>query len=216
MSNIDNLVRTVNEYIKDIYNIFGAKSKEYSRAFQQVQRTIPKAVLESSKTRGYTWQGDTPQQPLQLSRSKAFEPAYVDTIEKLRGLQRRAGTAKQQREIYRQVFGIRGIEYTKENIKSEAEKEKVMSDNIMDLYDDLMSSEYLTEDEKEIIHNLLVKDYFQNDELEKAYTEFKKYESIIEERKRKYNDELKKEKREPATVTEIGKGVENLDDLMGN
>ena len=46
MSSLDNILRTMNEYIADIFNMYGGQSQEYTTALRQVRENISDEVLQ--------------------------------------------------------------------------------------------------------------------------------------------------------------------------
>ena len=57
---LDNILRTMNEYIKDIFDTFGGQSDEYMRAMRQVKENLPDEVLTKTVRTGLHYAGDTP------------------------------------------------------------------------------------------------------------------------------------------------------------
>ena len=48
MSSLDNILRTMNEYIADIFNMYGGQSQEYTTALRQVRENISDEVLQQA------------------------------------------------------------------------------------------------------------------------------------------------------------------------
>lgn len=151
---LDNLLRTMNEYIKDMFDTFGGKSDEYMRALSQVRTSLPESVLNQTVRQGLNYAYDAPTQPLQFSRGKAsqeilsnFETELID----LRAEQRKTGTAAVQAQPYYAEQEINNIEPSKEAVKRAAEERHYFDENVNDWYEEIDNAEVLTEIEKENI-----------------------------------------------------------------
>lgn len=152
--NLDNILRTMNEYINDIFNTFGGQSVEYSTAVKQVRENIPKAVLEKVTTKGLNYKGDNPTQPIQFSRGKAAKEilsVYENDLRQLRSDQREAGTAKTQSQRYYQEQKIENedIPVSKKRVKKQAGERYDFNTKVNDWYDTIMASPFLSMEEKE-------------------------------------------------------------------
>ena len=151
---LDNLLRTMNEYIKDMFDTFGGKSDEYMRALSQVRTSLPESVLNQTVRQGLNYAYDTPTQPLQFSRGKNaqeilsnFETELLD----LRAEQRKTGTAAVQAQPYYTEQEINNIEPSKEAVKRAAEERHYFDENVNDWYEEIDNAEVLTQIEKEDI-----------------------------------------------------------------
>lgn len=168
MKSLDNTLRTINEYLKDMYDIFGGSSKEYSRALQQVRANIPAAALESTARTGLHYSGNTPTEPLQLARGKAAQTVlqpFAADLSNLRAEQRTTGTAKVQQQAYIKQLKIQQgttpaaelpaeKQLTAANIKRMARELYEFDNNVNDWYDAVMSDENLSDADKETIKDL--------------------------------------------------------------
>lgn len=217
--NIDNILRSLNKYLNDIYDTFGGKSKEYMRAMKQVKEALPEPVLEDTARQGLDYSGDAPEEPLQISRSKASKnelEAFGEDLRQLRELQKDTGTARRQAKKYIDDAKDRGLEIDDEDlqqyIKDEAQHQYDFDNSTNDWYEDVMSDDDIPDDWKEEIRDMysnLNEDYDDanfRDELEIMVK--------IAQRKakaaRKHN---KSEPEEPAAPSGIGYSID--DDFGG-
>lgn len=168
MSSVDNLLRTVNEYMTDMFNTFGGQSTEYMNALQQYRNLLPEAALDMYARQGNDYPGDTPDAPLLLSRGKASQAAFEalkTDLEALRAAQRQAGTALVQAQKYlnepdkppepdaKKPPKLQAK--TREYIRQRARENYELSNNINDWYTTIMESEDITEPEK-----IMIKSYY--------------------------------------------------------
>lgn len=161
---LDNTLRTMNEYLKDMYDTFGGASQEYSNALQQVKSALPDNVLNQTVRTGLHYAGAEPTRPLQFARGKASQQVlqnFSADLDKLRQEQRAAGTAKVQQQVYIREEKIeQGSKYkgtTKEQIKQRANERYEFNNSVNDWYEDIKNDMSLTEQEKEEI-----KDEYRN------------------------------------------------------
>lgn len=162
--NLDNILRSTNKYLKDTFDTFGGRSKEYMNAVKQVKENLPESVLEDVARQGLHYDGDSPDEPLQLSRSKAAQSELTNfqtDLQELRKEQKTAGTARKQSRKYYEDAESRGIDPNDINIKEEAEKLYDFDSSTNDWYDAIMSNENISDDEKEEIRDLY-SDLFEN------------------------------------------------------
>lgn len=162
--NLDNILRSTNKYLKDTFDTFGGRSKEYMNAVKQVKENLPESVLEDVARQGLHYDGDSPDEPLQLSRSKAAQSEltnFQSDLQELRKEQKTAGTARKQSQKYYEDAEARGIDPNDINIKEEAEKLYDFDSSTNDWYDAIMSNENISDDEKEEIRDLY-SDLFEN------------------------------------------------------
>lgn len=168
MSSIDNLLRTVNEYMSDMFNTFGGQSTEYMNALKQYRDLLPEAALDLYARQGNDYPGDTPDAPLLLSRGKASQTAFEalkTDLEALRAAQRQAGTALVQAQKYLNEPGKppepeekkppKLQPKTREYIRQRARENYELSNNLNDWYTTIMESEDITEPEK-----IMIKSYY--------------------------------------------------------
>lgn len=157
--NIDNILRTMNEYINDIFSTFGGQSVEYSAAVKQVRDNIPQNVLEKVTRTGLHYSGDKPTEPIQFSRGKAAKEilsAFTSDLGNLRSEQRESGTAAGQAQRYytEQKIANEDIPVSKKKMKQQAQQRYNFNQNINDWYDKIMQSEKISDDEKEAFKDL--------------------------------------------------------------
>ena len=168
MSSVDNLLRTVNEYMSDMFNTFGGQSTEYMNALQQYRDLLPEAALDLYARQGNDYPGDTPDAPLLLSRGKASQNAFEalkTDLEALRAAQRQAGTALVQAQKYLNELDKppepdekkppKLQPKTREYIRQRARENYELSNNLNDWYTTIMDSEDITEPEK-----IMIKSYY--------------------------------------------------------
>lgn len=168
MSSVDNLLRTVNEYMTDMFDTFGGQSTEYMNALQQYRDILPEAALDLYARQGNDYPGDTPDAPLLLSRGKASQNAFEalkTDLEALRAAQRQSGTALVQAQKYLnepdkppEPDGKKPPKLqpkTREYIRQRARENYELSNNLNDWYTTIMESEDITEPEK-----IMIKSYY--------------------------------------------------------
>ena len=159
--NIDNILRSLNKYLNDIYDTFGGQSKEYMRAMKQVKEALPEPVLEDTARQGLDYSGDAPEEPLQLSRSKASKnelEAFSEDLRQLRELQKDTGTARRQAKKYIDDAKDRGIKIDEDKIdqyiQEEAQHQYDFDNSTNDWYEDVMSDDDIPDDWKEEIRDM--------------------------------------------------------------
>lgn len=168
MSSVDNLLRTVNEYMTDMFDTFGGQSTEYMTALQQYRDLLPEAALDLYARQGNDYPGDTPDVPLLLSRGKASQNAFEalkTDLEALRAAQRQSGTALVQAQKYLnepdkppepdEKKPPKLQPKTREYIRQRARENYELSNNLNDWYTTIMESEDITEPEK-----IMIKSYY--------------------------------------------------------
>lgn len=157
---LDNILRTMNEYIKDIFDTFGGQSDEYMRAMRQVKENLPDEVLNKTVRTGLNYAGDTPTEPLQFSRGKQSQEVlqnFEGDLQNLRAEQRETGTANVQAQPYYLEQQLQNNEngvpapVSKQMVKEQANDRYYFNSNVNDWYDDIMNSEELTDYEKDDI-----------------------------------------------------------------
>jgi hypothetical protein len=154
---LDNILRTMNEYIKDIFDTFGGQSDEYMRAMRQVRENLPEEVLNKTARTGLNYAGDTPNEPLQFSRGKQAQEVlqnFEGDLQNLRAEQRETGTANVQAQPYYLEQQLQNNEngvpapVSKQLIKEQANDRYYFNSNVNDWYEDIINSEVLTDYEK--------------------------------------------------------------------
>lgn len=226
--NIDNILRTMNEYIKDMYDTFGGQSVEYTQAVKQARENIPDDILSKVARQGLDYDGDMPDKPLQFSRGKAAQTIlnytdkdgnspYLQSLEKLRSQQRETGTAKVQAQRY---YTEQKLEKPDENVdlKQVAEQAKQRYDfnsNVNDWYEDIVNDENngLTDAERQDLkdeYSTLASDYSDPDKRQKIAEKANKL--LDKVRKKKAADKAKTEAEKIAAeqVLNIGADIDKI------
>ena len=161
---LDNILRSLNQYMKDMFTTFGGESKEYMTALKDVKENLPKEVLQQTARKGLDFEGDAPTEPLQLSRGKEAKNVlenFETDLQEIRKDQKEQGTARKQTEKYREDAENRGIDPDAIDIQEEAKKLYDFDNSTNDWYEAIMSDPDITDDEKEDIRDLY-SDLFEN------------------------------------------------------
>lgn len=156
--NIDNILRTMNEYLSDMFNMFGGESMEYSTAVRQVRENISDDVLSQVARTGADYESDSPTEPLQFSRGKAAQNIlsnFQTDLAQLRKEQREQGTAKVQAQRYytEQKLDAPDAPVDIKQIEKQAKARYNFNNNVNDWYDEIMESELISEEEKEEVRD---------------------------------------------------------------
>lgn len=156
--NLDNILRTMNEYLSDMFNMFGGKSMEYSTAVRQVRENISDDVLTQVARTGADYESDSPTEPLQFSRGKAAQNIlsnFQTDLAQLRKEQREQGTAKVQAQRYytEQKLDNPDKVVDVKQLTQQAAARYDFNNNVNDWYDEIMESELISEDEKEEVRD---------------------------------------------------------------
>lgn len=154
--NLDNILRTMNEYIKDMYDMFGGHSIEYSTALRQVREHLSDEVLQQVARQGIDYKSDEPTEPLQLSRGKAAQNVlqnFAGDLQQLRAAQREKGTAKTQAQRYylEQKLDNADALADLKNVKERAAERYDFNSNVNDWYEAIDNAPELTEAQKDDI-----------------------------------------------------------------
>lgn len=154
--NLDNILRTMNEYIKDMYDIFGGQSIEYSTAVRQVREHLSDEVLQQVARQGLDFKSDEPTEPLQLSRGKAAQNVlqnFEGDLQQLRKAQREKGTARVQAQRYylEQKLDDPDAFSDLKNVKERAAERYDFNSNVNDWYEAIDNAPELTEAQKDDI-----------------------------------------------------------------
>ena len=194
--NLDNILRTMNEYFKDIFDAFGGQSMEYSTAVRQVRENISDDVLSQVARTGTDYESDNPTEPLQFSRGKSAQNIltnFQSDLSQLRKEQRETGTAKVQAQRYytEQKLDNPDAAVNIKRVKEQAAARYDFNNNVNDWYDDIVNSQELTESEIDEIkeeYSTLNTDYSDPD---KRDTIRRKTQKLLDkiEKKRKNKDE---------------------------
>lgn len=161
---LDNILRSLNQYMKDIFNVFGGESKEYMNALKDVKEYLPQEVLERTARQGLDYEGDAPTEPLQLSRGKEAKTVlenFGSDLKQIRDDQKKMGTVRTLSQKYYRDAENRGISPDEIDIQDEARKLYDFDNSTNDWYDEIMSDPYITDEEKEEIRDLY-SDLFEN------------------------------------------------------
>ena len=161
---LDNILRSLNQYMKDMFNTFGGESKEYMTALKDVKENLPDEVLQQTARKGLDFEGDAPTEPLQLSRGKEAKNVlenFETDLQEIRKDQKEQGTARKQTEKYREDAENRGIDPDTIDIQEEAKKLYDFDHSTNDWYEAIMADPDITDDEKEDIRDLY-SDLFEN------------------------------------------------------
>ena len=161
---LDNILRSLNQYMKDMFTTFGGESKEYMTALKDVKENLPEEVLQQTARKGLDFEGNAPTEPLQLSRGKEAKNVlenFETDLQTIRKDQKDQGTARKQTEKYREDAANRGIDPETIDIQEEAKKLYDFDHSTNDWYEAIMSDPDITDDEKEEIRDLY-SDLFEN------------------------------------------------------
>lgn len=161
---LDNILRSLNQYMKDMFTTFGGESKEYMTALKDVKENLPEEVLQQTARKGLDFEGDAPTEPLQLSRGKEAKNVlenFETDLQEIRKDQKEQGTARKQTEKYREDAENRGIDPDTIDIQEEAKKLYDFDHSTNDWYEAIMADPDITDDEKEEIRDLY-SDLFEN------------------------------------------------------
>lgn len=161
---LDNILRSLNQYMKDMFTTFGGESKEYMTALKDVKENLPEEVLQQTARKGLDFEGDAPTEPLQLSRGKEAKNVlenFETDLQVIRKDQKEQGTARKQTEKYREDAANRGIDPETIDIQEEAKKLYDFDHSTNDWYEAIMADPDITDDEKEEIRDLY-SDLFEN------------------------------------------------------
>lgn len=161
---LDSLLRSMNQYMKDMFTTFGGDSKEYMQALKDVRENLPAEVLEKTARKGLDYEGDSPTEPLQLSRGKEAKNVLENfgaDLQQIRQAEKEQGTARKQTEKYREDAKNRGIDPDSIDVQEEAKKLYDFDHSTNDWYETIMSDPDITDDEKEDIRDLY-SDLFEN------------------------------------------------------
>lgn len=153
---LDNILRTLNKYMADIFDMFGGESKEYMNAMKQVKEALPESVLEDTVREGLDYKGASPTEPVKFSRSKATQAElenFKEDLRQLRELQKETGTARRQAKKYIEDAEARGLEADDIDIREEARHLYEFDNSTNDWYDEIMEDEDIPDDWKEEIRD---------------------------------------------------------------
>ena len=206
--------------MEDVFDTFVGQSKEYMKALKQVKESLPESVLEDVARQGLDFAGDSPEEPLQLSRSKYAKnelETFKEDLRQLRELQKETGTAKRQARKYIDDAKDRNIKIKNldEYIREEAQHQYDFDNSTNDWYEDVMSDDDIPDDWKEEIRDKysdLNEDYDDanfRDELEIMVKIAQRKAKAARKRKKSGSEEPE----EPAAPSGVGYAIE--DDFGG-
>lgn len=190
---IDNMLRSINKHLSDVFTMFGGKSAEYEHAQNAVFQTL--STLTQIKKPEYNKNGDMIS-PLQISRSRnAIAEIKMkdlqDTVKDVREQQKKAGSAKQQAQKYIKKLQEKNISPTVQNIRRYSKK--LHRQDFADMYNAVTNSENIPESEQNafiaLCKKINVNDYSYMsyvDEYGKNLID--KYDNIYQQNLGDYND----------------------------
>lgn len=154
---IDNMLRSINQHLKDVFTTFGGKSVEYETAQNDVFTKL--SVLTQIKKPEYD-ENNVMTKPLQLSRGRnAIAEIKLkemeETVKDVREEQKKTGSAKMQAQKYIKKLQEKNISPTTQNIRVYAKK--LHSQEFNDTYKAIMESEKIPEFEKNTFRGLCKK-----------------------------------------------------------
>ena len=153
---LDNLLRTINAYMSEMFTTFGGASQEYMTALRQIRENLPDALIHKAIRQGLDYIGINPTKPLQFSRSKAvldmLENFGTEILE-IRKEQRETGTAKTQAQKYYDEQKLINPDkpVSIEELKRQVDERTYFNNNVNDWYKAIDNSVILSEDEKQSI-----------------------------------------------------------------
>lgn len=205
--NLDNILRTMNEYLSDMFNLFGGESMEYSTAVRQVRENLSDDVITQVARTGADYESDSPTEPLQFSRGKAAQNIlsnFQSDLAQLRKEQRETGTAKTQAQRYytEQKLDEPDAPADLKRVKEQAAARYDFNNNVNDWYDDIVNSQELTDAEIDDI-----KDEYST--LNTDYSDPEKR-NTIRSKTQKLLDKIEKKRKNKDTNTEPFAPVEGV------
>ena len=153
---LDNLLRTINTYMSEMFTTFGGASQEYMHAVRQIREAMPDEVLKKTIRQGLNYVGASPTEPMQFSRGKAaldILENFSTDISQLRKEQRETGTAKTQAQKYYDEQKLINPDkpVSIEELKRQVDERTYFNNNVNDWYKAIDNSVILSEDEKQSI-----------------------------------------------------------------
>lgn len=154
---IDNMLRSINQHLKDVFAVFGGNSAEYEHAQSTVFQTM--STLTQMKKPEYNDKGEMTK-PLQLSRSRNSIAEIKlkelqETVKDVREQQKREGSAKQQAQKYIKKLQEKNITPTLQNIRRYSKK--LHRQDFADMYNAVTTSENIPEFEQNVFISLCKK-----------------------------------------------------------
>jgi hypothetical protein len=190
---IDNMLRSINKHLSDVFTTFGGNSAEYEKAQNEVFTKL--STLTQMKKPEYDSNGEMTK-PLQLSRSRnAIAEIKMkdlqDTVRDVRERQKKEGSAKTQAQKYIKKMQAQNITPTTQNVKEYAKK--LHRQDFADMYNAVTTSENIPEFEQNAFIALCKKinvnsyDYLSYVE-EYGKNLLDKYEYVYQQNLGDYND----------------------------
>lgn len=190
---IDNMLRSINKHLSDVFTTFGGKSAEYEHAQNTVFQTL--STLTQIKKPEYD-ENNVMTKPLQFSRSRNAIAEIMlkdlqDTVKDVREQQKKAGSAKQQAQKYIKKLQEKNITPSVQNIRVYAKKLHTQTFN--DTYKAIMEFENIPEFEKNNFISLCKKIHVNDYTYLQYVTNYgnnllDKYENIYQQNLGDYND----------------------------
>lgn len=154
---IDNMLRSINQHLKDVFTVFGGNSAEYEQAQNSVFQTL--STLTQMKKPEYN-DNNVMTSPLQILRSRNAIAEIMlkdlqDTVKDVREQQKKEGSAKTQAQKYIKKLQEKNITPSVQNIRVYAKK--LHSQAFNDTYKAIMESEKIPDVEKNIFRGLCKK-----------------------------------------------------------
>lgn len=145
---IDNMLRSINKHLTDVFTTFGGNSVEYEEAQKNVFTKL--STLTQIKKPEYD-ENNKMSKPMQILRSRnAISEIKLkemeNTVKDVREEQKKTGSAKMQAQKYISKLQAQNITPTIQNVKSYAKK--LHSQEFADMYNAVTNSENIPEFEQ--------------------------------------------------------------------
>lgn len=150
-------IKNINSYLKDVFNTFGGRSREYFNALENVREILPDNVINETARSGNYYKSDNPKSPLQFKNTKASNEIFSNFETELKQIEHYAetkGNIQKNVTQYKEQLKYWGHKQTNRNIKKWAKWEYEFNENSNDWYKDLTESDALSNDEKESVRDL--------------------------------------------------------------
>lgn len=154
---MSNDIENINNYLKNVYNTFGGKSKEYFSALNEVREILPDNVINETAKSGNYYKGDNPKSPLQFKNTINAQEIFSNFETELKQIQQYSegkGNVEKNVQKYKDQLKYWGQKESNQNIKKWAKWEYEFADSGDDWYKRLTESEALTEEEQEEVRDL--------------------------------------------------------------
>ena len=150
-------IKNINNYLKNVYNTFGGRSREYMSALNEVREILPDNVINETAKSGNYYKADNPRSALQFKdTAKANEifSHFETELKQIESYTENKGNIQKQLQPYKDQLNYWGHKDTSRNIKKWAKWEYEFSESSNDWYKDLTESEALTNEERETVRDL--------------------------------------------------------------